>query len=180
MIYPFSYDIVYSRRKSIAIQITREGNVKVRAPYDCPRSDIDSFITEKQQWILTHLEAARKAAATPHREFSDAERRRYIELARDIFTRKTEWYARIMGVTYGRISIREQKTRWGSCSSKGNLNFNWRLIFAPPEVLDYVVVHELAHRKEMNHSKAFYAIVESVMPDYRKWKQWLKENGRTL
>ena len=85
-----------------------------------------------------------------------------------------------MGVTYGRISIREQKTRWGSCSSKGNLNFNWRLIFAPPEVLDYVVVHELAHRKEMNHSKAFYAIVESIMPDYRKWKKWLKENGGTL
>ena len=177
MVYPFSYDIIYSRRKSIAIQITLEGCVKVRAPYGCPRSVIESFLSEKQQWITTHLEAAGKAASAPRREFSDAERRRYIELARDIFTRKAVWYARIMGVTYGRISIREQKTRWGSCSSKGNLNFNWRLIFAPPEVLDYVVVHELAHRKEMNHSKAFYAIVESVMPDYRKWKQWLKENG---
>ena len=180
MVYPFSYDIIYSRRKSIAIQITLEGCVKVRAPYSCPRSVIESFLSEKQQWITTHLEAAGKAASAPHREFSDAERRRYIELARDIFTRKAAWYARIMGVTYGRISIREQKTRWGSCSSKGNLNFNWRLIFAPPEVLDYVVVHELAHRKEMNHSKAFYAIVESVMPDYRKWKQWLKENGGAL
>ena len=180
MIYPFSYDIVYSRRKSIAIQITREARVKVRAPYGCPRSAIESFLSEKQPWIMTHLETARKAASAPRREFSDAERRRYIELARDIFARKTAWYARIMGVTYGRISIREQKTRWGSCSSKGNLNFNWRLIFAPPEVLDYVVVHELAHRKVMNHSKAFYAIVESIMPDYRKWKKWLKENGGTL
>ena len=180
MVYPFSYDIIYSRRKSIAIQITLEGCVKVRAPYSCPRSVIESFLSEKQQWITTHLEAAGKAAAAPRRDFSDAERRRYSELARDIFTRKAAWYARIMGVTYGRISIREQKTRWGSCSSKGNLNFNWRLIFAPPEVLDYVVVHELAHRKEMNHSKAFYAIVESIMPDYRKWKKWLKKNGGTL
>lgn len=85
-----------------------------------------------------------------------------------------------MGVSYGRISIREQKTRWGSCSSQGNLNFNWRLIFAPENVLDYVVVHELAHRKEMNHSKAFYAIVESVLPDYRVSRKWLRDNGDRL
>ena len=89
MIYPFSYDIVYSRRKSIAIQITREARVKVRAPYGCPRSAIESFLSEKQPWIMTHLETARKAASAPRREFSDAERRRYIELARDIFARKT-------------------------------------------------------------------------------------------
>ena len=97
-----------------------------------------------------------------------------------IFTRKTEYYARIMGVTYGRISIREQKTRWGSCSSAGNLNYNWRLIFAPEEIVDYIVVHELAHRLEMNHSKAFYNIVESVLPDYRKAQKWLRENGGSL
>lgn len=109
-----------------------------------------------------------------------AERARYIEIARDIFTRKAEYYARIMDVTYGRISIREQKTRWGSCSSQGNLNFNWRLILAPEDVLDYVVVHELAHRKEMNHSKAFYAIVESVLPDYHTSRKWLRDNGDRL
>ena len=85
-----------------------------------------------------------------------------------------------MGVTYGRISIREQKTRWGSCSNKGNLNFNWRLILAPEEVLDYVVVHELAHRREMNHSKAFYAVVESMLPDYRRAQKWLRDNGQSL
>ena len=103
-----------------------------------------------------------------------------METARDIFTRKAAYYASIMRVTYGRISIREQKTRWGSCSSKGNLNFNWRLIFAPEDVLDYIVVHELAHRKEMNHSPAFYAVVASVLPDYKKAQRWLREHGESL
>lgn len=175
MIYPFSYDIVYSRRKSIAIQITPEASVKVRAPYGCPRSAIESFLSEKQPWIMTHLETARKAASAPRREFSDAERRRYIELARDIFARKTAWYARIMGVTYGRISIREQKTRWGSCSSKGNLNFNCQLMRLPEELQDYVVVHELCHRKEMNHSSDFWKEVEYIMPDYQERRARLKQ-----
>ena len=103
-----------------------------------------------------------------------------MELAREIFTRKAAYYASVMKVTYGRISIREQKTRWGSCSSKGNLNFNWRLIFAPEEVLDYIVVHELAHRREMNHSQAFYDIVESVLPEYKKEQKWLREHGESL
>ena len=111
---------------------------------------------------------------------SDAQRKRYIETARSIFTQKAAYYARLIGVTYGRISIREQKTRWGSCSSKGNLNFNWRLIFAPEEVVDYIVVHELAHRKEMNHSRAFYNVVASVLPDYKVQEKWLKENGEKL
>ena len=166
MKHPFEYEIIYSRRRTAAIQVTSDGKVLVRAPFRCPRSFIDSFLLQKEDWVLKHLE--------------EAERARYIKIARDIFTRKTEYYARLMGVTYGRISIREQKTRWGSCSSKGNLNFNWRLILAPEEVLDYVVVHELAHRREMNHSKAFYAVVESMLPDYRRAQKWLRDNGQSL
>ena len=172
----FEYEIIYSRRKTVAIQVTSEGKVVVRAPYRCPRSFIESFVRGKEDWVLKHLEQAqanlekRRASARP--PLSAEERTRYIKIARDIFTRRTEYY--------GRISIREQKTRWGSCSSKGNLNFNWRLILAPEEVLDYVVVHELAHRREMNHSKAFYAIVESVLPDYRKAQKRLKDNGQSL
>ncbi len=94
--------------------------------------------------------------------------------------RRAEYYARQMQVSYGRVAVKDQKTRWGSCSAKGNLNFNWRLILAPGEVLDYVVVHELAHRREMNHSVRFWNLVESVLPDYQQRKRWLKENGDRL
>ena len=105
---------------------------------------------------------------------------RYRNAAREVFTNRVEYYHRFTGGHYTSITIRDQKTRWGSCSSKGNLNFNWRLIFAPEEVVDYIVVHELAHRKEMNHSRAFYNVVASVLPDYKVQEKWLKENGEKL
>ena len=101
----------------------------------------------------------------------------YREQARRVLTEKTAYFAKLMGVTYGRISIRGQKTRWGSCSAKGNLNYNWKLMLCPEEVQDYVVVHELAHRREMNHSKAFYRIVEEILPDYRERMRWLKDHA---
>lgn len=102
------------------------------------------------------------------------------ERARSVFTRKVLHYSRLMGVTFNRITIREQKTRWGSCSTRRNLNFNWRLLLAPEEILDYVVVHELAHLKQMNHSKDFYAVVRSVLPNYKNLQNWLKKNGHLL
>ena len=94
-----------------------------------------------------------------------------------MFPVRGSYYLRNIGVDYGIITIREQKTRWGSCTSEGNLNFNWLLMLAPPEILDYVVVHELCHRKEMNHSAAFWREVEHILPDYRERKKWLKDNG---
>ena len=90
------------------------------------------------------------------------------------------YFAKQIGATYGRITIRNQKTRWGSCSSKGNLNFNCLLMLAPSEVIDYVVVHELCHRKEMNHSKAFWSEVEKVLPDYKAHVKWLKDEGGNI
>ena len=86
---------------------------------------------------------------------------------------KVSHYASVMGVSYGRITMRNQKTRWGSCSSEGNLNFNCRLLFVPDRIVDYVVIHELAHRRFMNHSKAFWKEVEKYMPDYKEQKKLL-------
>ena len=180
--HPFPYEIIYSNRKTLAIQITSDSRVRVRAPRQMSRAEIESFLTEKESWVLKHLRNMTQTgtsdpASSP---LSDSDLLLYIHMAPEIFTRQVCFYANRMNVSYGRISIREQKTRWGSCSSAGNLNFNWRLIFAPPAVLDYVVVHELAHRKEMNHSAAFYAIVEQVLPDYRSSQKLLRENGHQL
>lgn len=92
-------------------------------------------------------------------------------------TQRAEYYAPLIGVTYNRIAIRAQHTRWGSCSGKGNLNFNCLLALVPAEVLDYTVVHELCHLKEMNHSPKFWGEVEKILPDYKQCRKWLKENG---
>lgn len=97
-----------------------------------------------------------------------------------VIPERVAYYAPKVGVTYGRITIRNQRSRWGSCSAKGNLNFNCLLMLAPPEVLDSVVVHELCHRLEMNHSKKFYAHVLRVYPDYYRDHKWLKEHGIEL
>lgn len=108
----------------------------------------------------------------------EAVRSLLINRAKLRFQERAAHFARIIGVSYGQITIREQKTKWGSCSSRKNLNFNWRLIMAPPGALDYVVVHELCHLIEMNHSPAFWAQVEKYMPAYREWKAYLAQGIR--
>ena len=182
----FKYSVVRSRRKSICIEIDRDLNIKVRAPLRMTDSQIQSFVDSRQNWIRSHLEIMQKRISNmsdeknPSTALTDADIKALSEQARIYMPSRVEHFAQIIDVTYGRITIRHQKTRWGSCSSKGNLNFNWRLIFAPEEVVDYIVVHELAHRKEMNHSRAFYDVVASVLPDYKVQEKWLKENGEKL
>lgn len=176
------YHLIRSDRRSIGIEVDREGKVTVRAPYSCEKKRIDRFLLEKENWIRQKVKLQKENAMKRQekREMPEAEKKYYRNLAREVLGARTGYYARKMGVTYGRISIREQKTRWGSCSSAGNLNFNWKLLLMPPELLDYVVVHELAHRKEMNHSPRFWAIVEKELPDYCNRREKLKILGRQL
>ena len=102
----------------------------------------------------------------------------FKKACKGVFVNRTSYYAKKMNLTYERITLKEQKTCWGSCSGNRNLNFNWKLLLMPPTVLDYVIVHELAHLVHMNHSADFWAVVGSVIPDYKERRKWLKENGR--
>ena len=176
--YNIPYRVIRSSRRTVSLQIIPGGEVLVRCPRRMSNGDIRRFVESKSGWIEKHLEKQTAAARLP--AFSDGQLQALASQARQTVPERVAYFAPLVGVTYGRITIRSQHTLWGSCSSKGNLNFNWRLIFAPEEVVDYIVVHELAHRKEMNHSRAFYNVVASVLPDYKVQEKWLKENGEKL
>ena len=172
------FNIIYSPRKTLSLEIKPDG-FTIRAPKGIPRREINNFVKSKQSWIkkqLSKIQACQEALEQ-FPVFTMDEIRGLADKALVVIPEKVKKYAPIVGVDYGRITIRNQRSRWGSCSSKGNFNFNCILMLFPDEVVDYVVVHELCHRKHMNHSAAFYAEVERVFPEYRKCQKWLKENG---
>lgn len=169
------YTLIRSRRKTIAIQITPQGRVLVRCPLKMTKGDIDRFVEEKRNWIEKHLSAITPVLPLTPGELQDLTRQAKADLSQ-----RVAHFAPKVGVSYGRITIRAQRTRWGSCSAKGNLNFNCLLVLVPEEVRDYVVVHELCHRKQLNHSPAFWAEVGKILPDYPLHRSWLTQNGQHL
>lgn len=174
-------NIIRSRRKTISCMI-KNGTVEVRAPLRMSEVQIQEFLKRHWAWIEKVLEKDRKLKEDLEKlpSITFEEITKLAEEAKKVIPQRVSFYAEKIGVTYGRITIRNQKTVWGSCTAKGNLNFNCLLMLTPPEVIDCIVVHELCHRKYMNHSAAFYAEVIKAFPDYRKWEKWLKENGKRL
>lgn len=173
--------IIRSNRKTLSVEVRRDGTVLIRAPQRMPLAKISQFVREKRPWIEAHKTRAReRAARLPGEKLTAEEIHALAEEALRVIPGRVAYYAPLVGVTYGRITIRNQRTRWGSCSSKGNLNFNCLLMLMPPEVLDSIVVHELCHRLEPNHSKRFYAEVLRVFPGYWECNRWIKENGPAI
>lgn len=174
-------NVIKSSRKTISLQL-KSTEIIMRVPNRLEQKEIIAFLNEKSAWIEKHkkLIADREKKLGELPKFTAEEIQALADKALKVIPKKVRHYAPIVGVDYGRITIRNQKTRWGSCSSKGNLNFNCLLMLIPDEVIDSVVVHELCHRKHMDHSKAFYAEVERVYPDYQGCHKWLKENGDLL
>lgn len=170
--------IIRSDRKTIAMKVDSPTRLIVRVPKGMRNPDIDAFIKEHWNWISKHLQRAegRAAQTATVEKFTEQEIQGLADRALTVIPERVAYFAQQMGVQYGRITIRNQRTRWGSCSSRRNLNFNCLLMLVPPEVRDYVIVHELCHLKEMNHSARFWAEVEKIVPGYREHRKWLKDN----
>ena len=175
---PISFELIRSSRKTTAIQLTPEGRVLRRCPMKTTAADARRFIDAHGDWIRSHLKTLEARPVQP--VFSDAELAALTAQAKAFFPERTAFFARQVGVSYGRITVRHQRSRWGSCSGQGNLNFNCLLMLAPPEIRDYVIVHELCHRLQMNHSPACWAEVRRVIPDWQRRRRWLRENGDGL
>ena len=173
-----SFQIIRSDRKTLGLQITPQGQVIAHAPRRMSTDEIRRFVESKGPWIQKNLQKISSRPQLP--KLTPEQMELLARRALEVLPARVAHYAPQVGVTYGKITIRNQRTRWGSCSSTGNLNFNVLLMLAPLEVLDYVVVHELCHRLEMNHSSRFWAEVARVLPNYRTSLQWLKENGAAL
>ena len=175
--YRIPYQMIRSGRATISIEIGRDCNLVFRAPMRTKTRDVEELARKHFPWIVQHMakKLTERENGTQLEELSQDERKQKVNAFVPVLKERLQYYAGRMGVTYGRVSIRNQRTRWGSCSAKGNLNFNWRLSILPEELRDYVIVHELAHRKEMNHSASFWAIVESILPDYKERRKKLKE-----
>ncbi len=216
------YHLIRSKRKTIAIHITKDAAVEVRAPLKVTKSEIDRFVASKQEWIDTHLALCKQSVQNKSvfqlnygdtvllqgraysivvtdgnragfdgesffmppglstDEIKHAVIQIYKMVAKNVFTQKGLDYAKQMDVTPTAIKVNGAKTRWGSCSGKNSLNFSWLLVMADDDVIDYVVVHELAHIKEHNHSAKFWAVVADILPDYKQRQSKLKQLQKRL
>lgn len=169
------YEILRSARRSVAISI-KDGRVILRAPFILSDKDAERIINSHKDWINSKLsEYEKRKSEEP--ELTDREIMMLKKNAKAYFKEKTEQYSKIMNLEYGRITITSAKTRFGSCSSKGNISFSYKLMLYPEPLREYVVVHELAHLLEMNHSRRFYQIVEKYIPDYKERRRALKNGG---
>lgn len=170
--------VIRSARKSLGLEVRDANTVLARIPTRVSDRELKAFVENHRSWILEKTEVMaereekRKSIPAPPPELLSKTDRMKIQLK---IGKRVRHYCEAMGVTVGYVTVKNQKTRWGSCSAKGNVNFNYQLAFLPDELLDYVVIHELAHRRHMNHSRAFWAEVEKYCPDYLERREQLKE-----
>ena len=168
-----NYEIIYTKRKTLCLQVKRDGCVVIRCPYHTSKAKIEEFYNAHYEWVKKKLEIT-KNRMMPIDELDKYEIEELRKKALEYIPSRVDYFGAIMGVTPSKVSINQAKTRFGSCSSKKRLNFSCNVMRYPCEAIDYVIVHELAHIKELNHSKRFWAIVESIMPDYKERQKILK------
>lgn len=171
-----NYNIKKSKRaRNLRLTVNLDGNLTVTVPMFCSMWQAKRFMNKKSDWIIKSIERFKKRGG--NRLLHKAGKRDYEKLkekAKILAFNRVEKFNKFYNYRYNRISIRNQKSRWGSCSAKNNLNYNFRILYLPQELIDYIVVHELCHLKEMNHSYKFWNLVEKTIPDYKKARKKLK------
>lgn len=161
------------RTRKIKLAVYCDGSVVITAPYILGQKIIDNFIVSKASWLFSKINLFKR------KKILKRSRKDYLknkESARILAESKAAYFSKIYGYRYNRINIKNQKTRWGSCSKKGNLNFNYQVLFLSEKLQNYIIVHELCHLKEFNHSKEFWRLVKIAVPDYIKARRELKRN----
>ncbi|MDD4409669.1 MAG: SprT family zinc-dependent metalloprotease [Candidatus Pacebacteria bacterium] len=171
-----SYTIAKNKlSKGLKITINSDSEVRVSIPLWMPVTLADNFVKEKISWIVDNMAKIKEKMGDSRLRLGDGDYLKHKEEARKLIKEKVSYYNQFYGFKIGSIAIRNQKTRWGSCSSKNNLNFNYKVVFLPEALADYVVVHEICHLKEMNHSERFWKLVSKVLPDYALRRRELKK-----
>lgn len=165
------YKITYANRKSIGIYVRRDGTIEVRCPKYITKNTIEEVVAKKEDWINKARERINKRNEV---SISDEQKAFFINKANEIIPKKVKYFSDIMGVVPKSIRIGNARSYWGCCSGDNRLNFSWRLMMREDEIIDYVVVHELSHIKEHNHSKKFWKEVEKIIPEYKILKDRLK------
>ncbi|MEK7539971.1 MAG: SprT family zinc-dependent metalloprotease [Patescibacteria group bacterium] len=171
----FEFDLRVSRRaRHLRLSVAQNGAVAVTLPHCLPEFWVERFLRENAEWLQSKLRRIHSLSPPLALKGSVAEYKRYKEEARGLAKNRLEFFNQIYGFQYKRISIRNQGTRWGSCSRNKNLNFNYKVVLLPPTVADYIFVHELCHVVEMNHSRKFWAQVERTIPDWKARRRELR------
>jgi predicted metal-dependent hydrolase len=175
--------LIRSSRKTLTLIVKPDASLVVRAPLFTSMRRIMDFVNKNQAWIKKRQD---KIKSQPVIERLTPEvlepkiLRQYKKEAKDKITQRLDYYSSVTGLRYKTVKITSAKTRWGSCGPRGNLCFTWRLMNAPLEVIDYVVVHELVHTVQRDHSKKFWSKVHAIIPDYKTRRTWLRKTGRDL
>lgn len=178
----YNVEVRRSKRKSAAIKITADMQIVVFVPLYVSDNEIERMVISKSKWIDEHMLKVQSTIDERSKleKITFEQVKELADQAVEYIPKRVKYYAEKENFAYNKITIKNLVSRWGSCSTKGNLNFNCLLMLTPDYVIDYIVVHELCHLREMNHSEKFWAEVEKIMPDYQRAELWLKQNGENL
>lgn len=174
----FRYTVKRSSRRSLGIRVEFDGSVTVLAPYAATKSDIESTLQKHSGWLTKKLGERKALLENNETEPIYGDELKCLKARAEItFAEKLDKWSELLRVTYKSFSVKKMVSRWGSCSSEGNITLNTLLVLAPDMVIDYIIVHELSHIKHMDHSKAFYAFIDAHFPYRKECQSWLKEDG---